>query len=675
MMSHAAPWGPLPHLLERVRRLAGLRRIVVVWQGATGSWRHVIRSREDMLPQAEARLLREVSSVFQSGGRGSPRWKSLLSGWKADAGWFETFQLGEDRAGYYLGLRDADASADQPVLQLDDWLGVLLPALAQSAFETERNSSLAIQRQAVLESAASLSTAEAESDIVEHASALARRLLEADGAAYYQVSLDVDVVTCRHADADLSLRRELLARAPLLPDTIRRAMTEYRPVLAGPDLDVETSPYLADASVVAVPLGHAGSPWALLCVVRTTGLPLSDYDLSTLTLFCRQVESVLENRRLLSKLQEANLELSSTQAQLVESARLQTLGEVASSVAHDFNNVLGALLGRVQLLQHSVSDAGMQKALGKMERMVAEGEATVRRLQEAAHRRRSAEDHEITLDGLVRDTFSNTESVLHNQMQIKDRKIVWMTEFKPTGSPLEQAHKLRGALRQLLTDLSDAVPDDTVIELKTGRRDGADQLAITLVPPPALAGAWDWEPLPGYSQLRAATHQLGGTLSVANPGTGEITLALSIAQPRSHATSAALPKGPYRVLVVDDDVEVREVLQELLQTDGHLVTTAEDGADALKKFHAGTFDIVFTDLGMPGISGWQVAEMIKRDSPTTPVIMVTGWGNQLDPDQIEQSGVDRVLTKPFQWLKVLDALSVLSSDPGGSSARKLPRPL
>jgi CheY-like chemotaxis protein len=625
-----------------------------------------------MLPQAEARLLRELSKVFHSGGRGSPHWKSLLTSWKADAGWFDTFQLGDHRAGYFLGLRDPDTSADQPMARLEDWLGLILPALAQSAFETERNSTLATQRQAVLESAASLSTAEAEADIVEHASALARRLLEADGAAYYELASDHDVVVCRHADADPLLRRELLARAPLLPDTIRHAMIDDRSVLAGPDLEVETSADLADASVVASPLRSGGSPSAILCVVRTTGWPLSDYDLSMLSLFCRQVESVLENRRLLSKLQEANLELSSTQAQLVESARLQTLGEVASSVAHDFNNVLGALLGRVQLLQHSVSDAGMQKALGKMERMVADGEATVRRLQEAANRKRTADDQEVTLDGLVRDTFSNTESVLHNQTQIKDRKIVWMTDFKPTGFHLDQTHKLRSAIRQLLTDLSDAVPDDTVIELKTGRRDGADQLAVTLVPPPALASSWDWEPLPGYAQLKAAAQQVGGQIAITNSGTGESTVSFSVVESRARATTLSMPQGPFRVLVVDDDSDVREVLQELLETDGHLVTTAEDGADALKKFHAGTFDIVFTDLGMPGISGWQVAEMIKRDAPTTPVVMVTGWGNQLDPLQIEKSGVDRVLTKPFQWLKVLDALSVLVGESGASQTAETP---
>ena len=78
---------------------------------------------------------------------------------------------------------------------------------------------------------------------------------------------------------------------------------------------------------------------------------------------------------------------------------------------------------------------------------------------------------------------------------------------------------------------------------------------------------------------------------------------------------------------------------------------AEDGAAALQVFDPETFDIVFTDLGMPGISGWQVARQVKRAAPDLPVVMITGWGAQLEPEQIAESGIDQVLTKPFQWLR------------------------
>jgi len=148
-----------------------------------------------------------------------------------------------------------------------------------------------------------------------------------------------------------------------------------------------------------------------------------------------------------------------------------------------------------------------------------------------------------------------------------------------------------------------------------------------------------------------------GTLSIQDRE-GESTLEVRFS-PRDLPSTPQGGRELLRVLVVDDDQDVRDVLSEMLLTAGHDVKVAGDGAEALRQAADGTFDIVFTDLGMPGISGWQVVEQIKRDAPGLPVVMVTGWGHQLDPSQVERSGVDRVLTKPFQWVKVLDTIHQL----------------
>jgi CheY-like chemotaxis protein len=68
---------------------------------------------------------------------------------------------------------------------------------------------------------------------------------------------------------------------------------------------------------------------------------------------------------------------------------------------------------------------------------------------------------------------------------------------------------------------------------------------------------------------------------------------------------------------------------------------------------------------MPGISGWEVAEAIKRDLPDLPVVMITGWGAQVDPERLRQSGVDRVLAKPFQWPAVRDTIQGLLGEGRG----------
>jgi CheY-like chemotaxis protein len=77
------------------------------------------------------------------------------------------------------------------------------------------------------------------------------------------------------------------------------------------------------------------------------------------------------------------------------------------------------------------------------------------------------------------------------------------------------------------------------------------------------------------------------------------------------------------------------------------VAAASDGEEGLKLFQDGPFDLVFTDLGMPGISGWEVAQEVKRLNAGTPVILVTGWGIQVDDEKKNMHGIDYVISKPF----------------------------
>ena len=103
-----------------------------------------------------------------------------------------------------------------------------------------------------------------------------------------------------------------------------------------------------------------------------------------------------------------------------------------------------------------------------------------------------------------------------------------------------------------------------------------------------------------------------------------------------------------RVLVVDDEENVRLVLVELLVAQGHTVVAHADGRSGLARFHDEPFDIVFTDLGMPGLSGWEVARVVKLGRPAVPIVLVTGWSDQMEPDEVRRRGIDFVVAKPFE---------------------------
>jgi CheY-like chemotaxis protein len=91
--------------------------------------------------------------------------------------------------------------------------------------------------------------------------------------------------------------------------------------------------------------------------------------------------------------------------------------------------------------------------------------------------------------------------------------------------------------------------------------------------------------------------------------------------------------------------------------DGHAVTIAESGADAITHLGREAFDVVITDLGMPDVTGWDVARETKQLQPNTRVGLVTGWGSELgDPDNVHALGVDFIVSKPYRIASIRNAI-------------------
>ena len=111
--------------------------------------------------------------------------------------------------------------------------------------------------------------------------------------------------------------------------------------------------------------------------------------------------------------------------------------------------------------------------------------------------------------------------------------------------------------------------------------------------------------------------------------------------------SAASSTRPLRILCVDDDQNILSAASSLLTALGNQVTTAQTRAEAFEKIDLGQYDLLMTDLTMPECSGWDLAKESKTKHPNTPVVLVTGWGLTLDPEQMKSGLVNGVLSKPF----------------------------
>jgi len=135
---------------------------------------------------------------------------------------------------------------------------------------------------------------------------------------------------------------------------------------------------------------------------------------------------------------------------------------------------------------------------------------------------------------------------------------------------------------------------------------------------------------------------------VSPPGVFMIRLPISVDDLAPEASaSPSLPGRSGRVLVIDDEMEVRCVLRDMLAPCGHSVLEADSAEAGLALLESEMVDVILTDISMPGMSGWDVAAACQRRFPHIPLGFVTGWGDRLDEQETARAGVRFIVSKPF----------------------------
>lgn len=355
--------------------------------------------------------------------------------------------------------------------------------------------------------------------------------------------------------------------------------------------------------------------------------------------------------------------------QLLRTERLRALGEMASGVAHDFNNILGAILGRAQIMRRTVQEAEAKRGLEAIEKAAMDGANMVRRLQHFTRQRREEEFFPVDLNQVIKDVLGITEAKWKDEAHLVGVTIDIVTSYGKVPLIMGNISELREVLTNIIFNAVEAMPTGGKLTLKTEEVEGWVCVSVvdTGIGMTDNVKARIFDPFFTTKGVKGTGLGLSVSYGIIRGHHGEITaqsqpgqgttVLIKLPIPSKLRSAPQLaptpPAKPGRILIIDDDEMIRELLSELLQVAGHTVVSAGGGREGLRLFRQGGFDLVLTDLGMPECSGWEVASAIKRTTPRIPVALITGWGLTLDRRKLKEAGVDLVLNKPFQVAEVL----------------------
>jgi signal transduction histidine kinase/ActR/RegA family two-component response regulator len=469
----------------------------------------------------------------------------------------------------------------------------------------------------------------------------------------------------------------LQARTVCLPDKSARGF----PSLANESAEVI-------GSLVAVPLHVQGKLFGLLLAGRATENAFSSGECEFLKILGEQVALAGNHALLYTQLQSAYNELRETQQAVMQHERLRALGQMASGIAHDINNALSPVMGFAELLLHrepNLSASG-RKYIEHICTSSDDIRHIVARLREFYRRR--DEGHQLRplhLNQLAAQAIELTRPRWRDMSQERGITISVQTDFSTALPPVQGIEsEMREALINLILNAVDAVERGGTITIRTrvSGANGAEPSELALEVEDDGVGM-DQETRkrclePFFSTKGARGTGLGlamvygimerhdGRIEIVSQrGEGtRMRLIFPVVEPSSDLNKTApvsdAPLPPLRLLFVDDEPLLRQLVREMMEHDGHKVSVADAGDTGFEEFRRARetsepFDAVITDLGMPRMDGRKFSELLKKESPNTPIVMLTGWGTLMRAEG-EKPAVDIVLSKPPKLQEIRRAL-------------------
>lgn len=441
-------------------------------------------------------------------------------------------------------------------------------------------------------------------------------------------------------------------------------------------------------AMVAAPLLVESNVFGALIAARREAHSFSSGECEFLRQLSEHVALAAHQGQIYTALQQAYDDLRQSQHTVMQQERLRALGQMASGIAHDINNALSPVALYTESLLEAEPNLS-QRARGYLEtiqRAIGDVAQTVTRMREFYRQ----QEPQLTLSpvdlgSLVHHVLDLTKARWSDMAQ---RRGVTFQSRIELASPLPMIAGVESEIREALTNLVfnalDAMPDGGTLTLRTKApgpaHNGSGQVVVEVEDSgigmneetrrrclePFFTTKGERGTGLGLAMVYGVVQRHNGHIEIeSGPGEGT-TMRLKFAPMKS--ASGGQPEAEtrmperLRILVVDDDPLLIKSLRDTLESDGHVVVTASGGKEGIETFKGSRergdeFAVVITDLGMPYVDGRKVAGAIKAASLSTPVILLTGWGQRLVAEEGIPQHVDRVLNKPPKLRELRAALA------------------
>jgi signal transduction histidine kinase len=367
------------------------------------------------------------------------------------------------------------------------------------------------------------------------------------------------------------------------------------------------------------------------------------------------------------RLQAALKELEETQAQVLQQERLTALGQMASGVAHDFNNTLTPILGFTEIILNNIDRMPREEIAKKLKivRAAALNAADIIARLREFYRAPSSRDmiQVVDLNQVLEEAIAMTQPRWRDQALARGVQIQVERDLQPLPPVQGNASELCEAVINLIFNAVDAMPAGgrlcfrTRVEEKTVCLEiedngvGMDPESVQRCMDPFFTTKGERGTGLGLAVTYGIIKRHSGRISVESRlGMGTtftIHLPISRLVERVKSEEGAPTVRPLRILVVEDEALIRETIREYLRPAGHELVLACNGRQGWELFRQSRFDLVITDRAMPELGGDELAARIRCARPDQPIILLSGGVDQLGPDHATRRNVDVVIGKPL----------------------------